>query len=47
MMVAQLCFTQCGRGNGDADLGVEHSEHSENSEHFALTSNFYLLTSNF
>ena len=42
MMVAQLCFTQCGRGNGDADLGVEHSEHSEHSghlEHFALTSN--------
>lgn len=21
MIVAQLCFTQCGRGNGDADLG--------------------------
>lgn len=39
MMVAQLCFTQCGRGNGDANLGG-HSEHSEHSEHFALTSNF-------
>lgn len=42
MIVARLCFTQCGRGNGDADLGGEHSEHSENlenSEHFALTSN--------
>ncbi len=21
MIVARLCFTQCGRGNGDADLG--------------------------
>lgn len=46
MIVVQLCFTQCGRGNGDADLGGGHSEHSENSEHFAQTSNFY-QTSNF